>query len=102
MAPNLQQIVKRLSDIEAQREREYQAWLQSLSDEQLQLMLDGLRSVIRGEPVNVGAAALITRSPDFPAHRRREITPEEQAEIDRFVRGDLVVGASRLPGGETQ
>jgi hypothetical protein len=49
---------------------------------------------MRGEQASVAAAAVITRSPEFPAHLRRELTPEEQAQIDAFVRGDLVVGAS--------
>ena len=91
---NAVKLKQRIDELEAQREREYTAWLHSLSDNQLQLILDGIRAMKRGEPVNVAAAALMTRSPDFPAHRRREITPEQQAEIDGFVRGDLVVGAS--------
>jgi len=49
--------------MEAKREREYTAWLRSLSDEQFRRMLVG----IRGHP---------------------ELTPEEGAEIDRFIRGE--------------
>ena len=91
---NAVKLKQRIDELEAQREREYEAWLRSLSDDQLKLIIDGLRAIIRGEPANVAAAALIARSPDFPAQRRRELTPEEQAQIDAFVRGDLVVGAS--------
>src|SRR5262249_20375855 len=91
---NALKLQQRIGELEAQREREYEAWLRSLSDDQLKLIIDGLRAIIRGEPANAAAAALIARSPDFPAHRRRELTPEEQAQIGAFVRGDLVVGAS--------
>jgi hypothetical protein len=57
----------------------YEAYLRSLSDDQLQLMLDGLRSAILGEPINVAAMAVITRAPDFPAHLRRELTPSRRS-----------------------
>ena len=85
---NVAKLERRIGELEAQREREYQAFLQSLSDEQLNLMIDGLKAVIRAEQVSVAAAAVITRSPEFPAHLRRELTPAEAAEIDRFIRGE--------------
>jgi len=84
---NLTKLERRIDELEARREREHQAFLQSLSDEQLNLMIDGLKAVIRGEQVSVAAAAIITRSPEFPAHLRRQLTPAEEAEIDQFVRG---------------
>jgi hypothetical protein len=85
---NVTKLGRRIGELEAQREREYDAFLRSLSDDQLQLAIDGFRAMKRGEPANVAAAAIITRAPDFPAHLRRELTPEEEAEIDRFVRGE--------------
>ena len=57
---NAVKLKQRIDELEAQREREYEAWL---SDEQFRRMLEGIRD-------------------------RPELTPEEGAEIDRFIRGE--------------
>src|SRR5215510_13941641 len=76
---NVTKLEQRIDQLEARREREYQAFLESLPDAQLNLMIDGLRAVIRGEHVSEAAAAVITRAPDFPAHLRRELTPSRRS-----------------------
>ena len=67
------------------REREYDAFLRWLSDEQLQLMIDGLRASMRGEPISEAAMTLLSNRP-IPPHR--ELTPAELTEVDQFVRGE--------------
>jgi len=81
---NVTKLERRIYDLEARREREYQAYLESLSDDQLQLALDGLRAAIRGQPMSEAAMAVLSKG---PFTRRRELTKPEQAEVDRFVRG---------------
>jgi hypothetical protein len=84
---NVTKLERRIGELEARREREYSAFLESLSDDELQHMLDGLGAPVRGDPISVAAMAVITRAPEFPAHLRRELTPAEEADTDRFVRG---------------
>jgi hypothetical protein len=86
---NMLKLERRIDELEARREREYKGFLESLSDDQLQLALDGLRAAIRGEPITGPAMAAITGAPDFPRHLRRELTEPELAEINRFIRGDV-------------
>jgi hypothetical protein len=81
---NVTKLERRIDDLEARREREYNAYLRSLSDDQLQLALDGLRAAIRGEPMSDAAIAVLSKRP-FPPHR--ELTKSERAEVDCFVRG---------------
>jgi len=78
-------ICARISELEAQREREYDAFLRCLSHEQLQFMIDGLRAAMRGEPISEAAMAVLLRRPAPPY---RELTQSEQAQVDRFVRGE--------------
>ena len=80
-------LTKRIHELEAQRRRKYLAYLQSLSlsDEQLQFMIDGLRASMRGEPIGEAAMALLSNRP-IPPHR--ELTPAELTEVDQFVRGE--------------
>jgi hypothetical protein len=82
---NVTKLERRIGELEAQREREYDAFLRSLSDDQLQFALDGLRAAIRGEPISDAAMAVLSRRP-IPPHR--ELTPAELTEVDRFVRGE--------------
>src|SRR5262245_22217346 len=99
---NMTKLGQRIDELEARREREYQAWLESLSDEQLRLALEGIRAGIlrdramkRGEPISepisveaeAAAMAVLTKRPDFPPHLRREMTQQQLAEVERFVRG---------------
>ena len=71
---NVTKLERRIGELEARREREYNAFWESLSDDQLQLAIDGLRAAIRGEPMSAAALAVITRAPEFPRHLRRELT----------------------------
>jgi hypothetical protein len=81
---NVAKLERRIGELEARREREYNAFLASLSDDQLQLALDGLRAAIRGEPMSEAVMAVLSKRPLPP---RRELTDSERAEVDRFVRG---------------
>ena len=81
---NAVKLEQRISELESQREREYNSYLRWLTDEQLQLMIDGLRASMRGEPIGEAAMAIILKRP-FPPHR--ELTQAELTEVDRFVRG---------------
>jgi hypothetical protein len=81
---NVTKLERRIDNLEVRRGREYDAYLRSLSEDQLQLALDGLRAAIRGEPMSDAAIAVLSKRP-FPP--RRELTESERAEVDRFVRG---------------
>jgi hypothetical protein len=83
---NVAKLERRIDELEARRGREYDAYLRSLSDDQLELALHGLRAAIRGEPMSGAAMAVLSKRP-FPP--RRELTESELVEIDRFIRGKV-------------
>jgi hypothetical protein len=86
---NLTKLERRIDELEARREREYQTFLESLSDTQLKLAIEGIRAAIRGEPISGAAMAVLIGSPEFPPHLRRELTEAGLSEINRFVRGEV-------------